>query len=40
MGILWTVSNPRVGFGVEAGFACLGILMMVRAGWRGGQVDD
>ncbi len=30
MGILWTISNPQVGFAVEAGLACLGTLMMIR----------
>lgn len=40
MGVLWTVSNPRVGFGVETGLACLGILMMIQAGRAGGAADE
>ena len=31
MGVLWTLSNPRVGFGIEAALACMGLLMTVRA---------
>lgn len=30
MGILWTVTSPQVGFGVETVFACAGLLAMVR----------
>lgn len=31
MGVLWTLSNPRVGFGIEAGLACMGLMTMIWA---------
>ncbi len=35
MGILWTLANPASGFAVEAGLACLGIILVLRLGQTG-----
>lgn len=32
MGILWTLANPASGFAVEAGLACLGLILVLRLG--------
>lgn len=32
MGILWTLVNPESGFSVEAGLACLGLILVFRVG--------